>query len=1142
LAIDGADIDVLAFDVALKKGDPVALEAAVALYRGELLEGCSEEWVLREREARESGYLGGLERLADQALASGRPGVAVGYLRRVVVVDGYRESAYRGLMLALAAESSFGEVVQVYRELRLKLRDGLNADPDPETTALFAQLRQESRRRVRIGRANQDSGAASIAGRTVQSDITDHLAVVEERSNPTLTLLFTDIEGSTRLWEQHPQAMRAALARHDSLLQQAIERHGGEVFKTVGDAFCAVFASATDAVTAAVAAQRALQSEAWPPESALRVRMALHTGTVERRGDDYFGQAVNRVAGLLSLGHGGQTLLTSVVGELLGDVLPDGVRLEALGRRRIKGVEEPLSVFELRHPSLTGGFPALHSPIATFSHNLSEPLTSFVGREVEIEEIKALLGKTRLLTLTGSGGCGKTRLALEVGRHVLEEYPDGVWLVELASLADPGLVVQRVASALEIKEQEGQPLQRTLLEVLKSRRLLLVLDNCEHLVSACADLADALLRLCPQVKVLATSRQALQVGGEQSWRVPSLTPPDLERLSAEEQDVARIVGASDAVRLFVERASAQRAEFRLTDHNARPVASVCWHLDGIPLAIELAAARVSSLSAEEIERRLDQRFRLLTARNRAALPRHQTLQALIDWSYYLLIEPERLLLRRLAVFAGGWTLDACEQVCTDAGIETWETIDLLTSLVDKSLVLYEEKEGEARYRLLETVRQYALERLQEEDGEVLLKSRHLEHFLTWAEQAEPKLHGPEQVMWLQRLEREHDNLRAALDWSQQHDTPEMGLRLAGALYWFWHLHSHLSEGRARLEDLLSRTQERGRVKERAVALQGAAQLAFYQSDYVAARKLFEESASIFREIGDDPGLAYALVYLGLATWWTGDHSPGFALSKESVALGRVLNDPWRLGMALWSLGSTQVLAGDHESALPFLLESASLLRSVGDKWELIGPLIYLGDIKNGLGEYEAARVAVREALILSQEVGDRWRVGFCLDSLGETALAEGDNAQARAFFEESLAVCREMGNSRRIAYELRNLGHAVRLQGKLEEARDCYEESLTLYLQLEQKRNIVYTLDGFARLFAVLGRAEHAARLFGAVEALRVPMNAPFPARERNDYDRSVAAARSALDSERFSAAWAEGSLLSLEQAIAYAIGDTQYE
>jgi class 3 adenylate cyclase len=482
------------------------------------------------------------------------------------------------------------------------------------------------------------------------------------RPTGTITFLFTDIEGSTRLWEQQPEAMEAALARHDALAADAIQRHEGTLVKHrgEGDSLFAVFARAADAVAAAVALQQALITEPWPAQTVPRVRLALHTGDAVLRDGDYFGPAVNRCARLRAVAHGGQLLLSSATQELVRDALPEGVTLRELGEHRLRDLARPERVFQLLHPDLPADFPPLAS-LNTLPNNLPQQVTSFIGREKEMAEVRRLLDKTRLLTLTGSGGTGKTRVSMQVAADLLEGEGDGVWLVELAPLADPALVPQAVATALGIREEPGKPLSQTLVDFLKPKRLLLLLDNCEHLLAACAELAEQILRHCPGVQILATSREGLNIPGETTYRLPSLSLPDPRQLPSSVEGLTQY----EAVRLFIDRATAAVPSFTVTNQNAPAVAQLCVRLDGIPLAIELAAARVKALSVEQINARIADMFRLLTGGSRTALPRQQTLRAAIDWSYDLLSEKEKILLRRLSVFAGGWTLEAAEQVCAD---------------------------------------------------------------------------------------------------------------------------------------------------------------------------------------------------------------------------------------------------------------------------------------------------------------------------------------------------------------------------------------------------------------------------------------------------------------------------------------------
>ena len=916
----------------------------------------------------------------------------------------------------------------------------------------------------------------------------------------TVTFLFTDIEGSTKLWERHPTAMSPARARHDVFLRDAIETSGGYVFKTVGDGFCAAFLTAPEALQAAHAAQIALANEIWETETAIRVRMALHTGAAEERDGDYFGPPLNRVARLMAAGHGGQLLLSAATQELTRDALPASASLLGLGSHRLRDLGRPETVFQLLHPSLPAEFPPLNSlDNPDLPNNLPQQVTSFIGREAQVAEIKALLGKTRLLTLTGAGGSGKSRLSLQVAADLLDGEGDGVWLVELAALSDSALVPQAVADVLGVKEQAGKTIGQSLVEWLKPKRLLLVLDNCEHLVAACASLTADLMRNCPHVHILASSREPLNVAGEQTYRVPSLSLPDPKQAQTVES-----VSQFEAVRLFIERAQAVQPSFAVTNGNVPALAQVCFRLDGIPLAIELAAARMRSLSTEEINARLDNRFRLLTGGSRVALPHQQTLRALIDWSYDLLTETEKVLLSRLSVFAGGWTLAAAEGVCAGEPVEDFEVLDLLTALVDKSLVVAETEEDATRYRLLETLRQYAGDRLAESGEAEAVRGRSASWFLAFSEEAEPQLAGPEQGAWLSRLEAEHDNLRASLAWEEQSAAgAEAGLRLSGSLWRFWQMRGHLSEGRQWLDRALARTKQGPdgapggeAATARGNALHGAGLLAGKQGDLDLARRLFEEMLTLYRHLGDQEGISYSLYSLGNVALEQSDYAAARRLFKETLALFRQLGDQEGIALSLSNLGRMAWLQGDNAVAQALGQESLTIRRQLGDKYSIADILTILGFVATDQGDYAVARALIEESLTIRRQLGDQTGITNSLFCLGRVAFDQGDHAMARRLFEESLTLSRQLGNQPGIADSLN--GHA-------------------------------FTADGQSQW----GRA---ARLGGAAFALRESLGIPLHPVGRKRFDKAMASAREAVGEETFAAAWDAGRAMTVEQAVEYAL------
>ena len=673
--------------------------------------------------------------------------------------------------------------------------------------------------------------------------------------------------------------------------------------------------------------------------------------------------------------------------------------------------------------------------------NLPRQLTSFIGREHEIAEIKRLLSTALLLTLTGSGGCGKTRLALEVVEGLVEEYEDGIWLVELASLTDPNHLPQEVAGALKVQEQPGRPLTDTLADFLRSKRILLVLDNCEHLIQTCATVVETLLRSCPNLEILATSREGLGISGELTYHIPSLSLPDPKSFKSME---ASEMMQYEAVCLFVERAIFSQPAFEITDRNSLTVAQICRRLDGIPLAIELAAARVKMLEVEEITTRLNDRFQLLTGGSRTSLPRQQTLRATIDWSYNLLNEVERILFNRLSVFMGGWTLEAVEQICSGGGIEEYDILDLLTNLVDKSLVVTEGQGRKKRYGLLETVRQYAREKLLESGEGEGLRDRHLDWFLGFAERAETELSDAEQVLWFDLVETELDNIRAALEWSRGGGKTEMVLRLAGALGGFWKGHGYYNEGREWLEEALAKGSG---VSDpvRAKALYGAASMAWSQSDWERATELSEESLILCREMGDKKGITVSLHILGVVAWEK----------------------------------------GNRERAVELIEESSALRREIGDKRSIASSLIVLGRLAGLQGNYKRATILCEESLNLSRELGNNGGIGASLFNLGLVALSKKDYRRAAPLFEKSIALFQEIGNKGYIANLLQRFGYlavageqferGARLFGAVEILRESISFPVFSFEQEDYDRSVAAARaqlaeDAFAAAWAE-GRA-----------------------------------------------------------------------
>jgi predicted ATPase/class 3 adenylate cyclase len=808
-----------------------------------------------------------------------------------------------------------------------------------------------------------------------------------------VTFLFTDIERSSQLWEMHPQAMGRALAQHDELMREILLEHRGYIFKTLGDAFCVAFASALDAVLAAVDSQRRLAGATWEETGPLRVRIALHSGEAEQRDDDYFGQTLNRVARVLAAGHGGQTLLSRVTAERVREELPEDVSLRDLGERRLKDLSKPERIYQLVTGDLPTDFPPLRS-LEVLPNNLPAQVTTFVGRTREMAEVKRLLDATRMLTLTGAGGTGKTRLSLQVAAEVLDRFPHGVWLIELATISDPALVTEAIANAVDIREEAGRPPLETIADALRARRLLLILDNCEHLIAPCAQVAAVLLRRCPELVILASSREPLSIAGETIWLVPPLAVPEFRReeRGAEFDNLPEL----DAVQLFVERAASVRPEFALTPDNVRIVAQICSRLDGIPLAIELAAARVKVLSLQQILTRLDDRFRLLSTGSRSAQPRQQTLGSLIDWSYDLLTDAERALFRRLAVFVAGRTVEMAEEVCSGDGVESAETFDLLYALVDKSLVMIEPApDGETRYTMLESLWDYADEKLTQNGETAKYRTRHLDYFVRFAEEAEAELMGLDQVRVLDRLSTEHYNLNYALRWSlESEDRIERGLRLAGALTRYWEVRSYLTEGREQFEELLRRANDSIPAIVRAKAARGAGRLAWCQDRDEDALRYYTEAQRLFEQLGMPVEAAFVEAFRGFTERNEGNNDAARVLFEHAKAVGEAERSERLVATGLSGLGSIATDEGNFELARKMKERSLEFFRESGDKWVISLVTWSLAKACISERDFAAARRYLSQSIALSRELGNKWSVPYALEAIADICAAENRGAKA----------------------------------------------------------------------------------------------------------------------------------------------------
>ena len=1007
---------------------------------------------------------------------------------------------------------------------------------------------------------------------------------VSELPTGTVTLLLADVEGSTRLWQTQPEEMTAAVARLDRILPDVIAAHGGvrPVEQGEGDSFVMAFTRASDAVACALGLQRA-------PLAPIRLRIGVHTGEVQLRdAGNYAGPTINRTARLRDLAHGGQTVISGATEELVAERLPAGAWLTDLGTHPLRDLPRPERVVQLCYPDLCNEFPPLRTPSTVVSHNLPVQLTNFVGRGAQMTDVEKLLADNRLVTLTGAGGAGKTRLAVEIAARIAPEFHDGVWYVDLAPITHPGVVPVTVARALGLPDQPGRSTMDTLLRFVRDRQMLVVLDNCEHLLDASAELVVALLGAAPGLTVLATSREPIGVAGEVSWRVPSLSV------------------AHEAIELFIDRARRARPDFRITDDDTTTVTEICRRLDGMPLAIELAAARVRALSPAEILDGLHDRFRLLIGGARTAVRRQQTLRASVDWSHMLLSETERGLFRRLAVFLGGFDLDAAQAVSGGVDMQRFQVVDLLALLVDKSLVVADNTGGRTRYRLLETVRQYALEKLAESGEADAVRSRHRDHYTGLA----AVLDTPARTDYEQRLEQveiEIDNLRAAFGWSRENADIELALGLASSLQPLWFTRGRMREGLAWFDTALTDldAQHPGvavAVRARALAdevtlairVGAAASLDQAQQALAMAREVddptllvraltacgftasarkakvagpyFAEALGLARALGDRWRLSQVLAWQARGAIFVGDPIAARAAGQEGRDLAEAIGDRFDSRVCRWCLGMAQLFQGDLAGAATQFDAVAAEAGAAHDGFYEAYGLASLGIVLAWQGDAGAARAAADAASEAAAELGGLatgsayWALAAALLSAGDTAAALSATESAwqhltivpamaavgRAFNAQAALAGGDLVAARRWADEavtsttgyylsaaLLTRASVAIAQGEPEQAeRDAYD-ALACAAEVEAYRPIPDILECLAGLAGQAGSHREAARFFGAAHGIRQRMGA---VRVRGaGYKALMAGVRDALGDKDFDSAWAEGAALSTEEAIAYA-------
>lgn len=867
----------------------------------------------------------------------------------------------------------------------------------------------------------------------------------------TVTFLFTDIEGSTMLAQKFPEKYPAALLKHNSILRDGVESHNGFTFKTIGDAFCCAFEDAADAVKAAVSIQKNIASEEWG-DAAIKIRIGMHSGDAQWVDKDYNGYVtLARTQRILSSAFGEQIVISNDTFELARNKITEEILFRNLGERRLKDLVQPVRLFQIQTSGLREDFPPLNTLDAR-PNNLPVQLTSFIGREEEMKQIKNALKESRLLTLIGPGGTGKTRSALQIAADVIDDYTNGVWFIELASKSEKDFLANAVAQVLGIPESNSISAEDSLIEFLKEKNLLIILDNCEHIVDACAALAEKLLKSCNQIKILATSRESLRISGERTHKTSSLLFPDPKN-----NETPAELTQYESVRLFVERALSVNPDFRVTDKNAKALAGICYQLDGIPLAIELAAARVKILSLEKIQQRLNDNFKLLAGNNRSLMPRQQTLRALIDWSYDLLNEYEKILWSRLSVFSSGWTLEAAEKICADDADEELLIIEHLQNLAEKSIVIYDEENE--RYKMLETIRQYGSEKLKEgtEYKEIVMK--HLHFFTSAAGEISSKITGTDLLQGMKLADSEYGNIEKSLRNSLEFGCIEEGLRIAGSMGSYWFKRGYIREGLRWIERVLEKSTDIKNFSKAKTLIQ-AGTLSRHSGEYEQSLKYYYESLKIYDEAKNIAGKGNVYSHIGCIFVEQGKFDEALDMFDQAMQICKKEDNQTGTINLLNNIGNALKKGkGDFKKIKQIHEDGLALSRKTGNKNLIFGALNGLGNILLlDTENFNEASKYFEECLSISKETGDKPEMAQTLNNLGALAILNEDYKKAESLFNECLAISRDAGMKFGIPLSIMNLGLAASRQDEFDKAVSLLTESYEQFKSIGNLRGITDSL------------------------------------------------------------------------------------